>query len=54
VSTLVEGTVKILGDINISEDLSDFFQKISPDETHLKISSGVIEMKENKIIILTD
>ena len=54
VSTLVEGTVKILGDINISEDLLDFFQKISPDETHLKISSGVIEMKENKIIILTD
>lgn len=54
VSTLVKGTVKILGEINIAEDLSDIFLNISAKETHLTISSGVIEMKENKIIILTD
>ena len=54
VSTLVKGTVKILGEINISKDLSDVFSSISSKETHLSISSGVVEMKENKIIILTD
>jgi|TARA_B100000768_G_scaffold55857_1_gene54348 F-type H+-transporting ATPase subunit epsilon len=54
VSTLVKGTVKILGEINISEDLSDVFASVNSKETHLSISSGVVEMKENKIIILTD
>ena len=54
VSTLVKGTVKILGEINILEDLSDVFLSVNSKETHLSISSGVVEMKENKIIILTD
>ena len=54
VSTLVKGTVKILGEINISEDLSDVFSSVNSKETHLSISSGVVEMKENKINILTD
>ncbi len=54
VSTLTKGTVKILGDIKIPENLSDIFSKINSKETHLNISSGVVEMKENKIIILTD
>ena len=54
VSTLVKGTVKILGEINISKDLSDVFSSVNTKETHLSISSGVVEMKENKIIILTD
>ena len=54
VSTLSKGTVKILGDIKIPENLSDIFSKINSNETHLNISSGVVEMKENKIIILTD
>ena len=54
VSTLIKGTVKILGEVNITEELSDIFSKVSSKETHLNISSGVVEMKENKIIILTD
>ena len=54
VSTFVKGIVKILGEINISEDLSDVFSSVNSKETHLSISSGVVEMKENKIIILTD
>jgi|TARA_B000000477_G_C5983524_1_gene181702 F-type H+-transporting ATPase subunit epsilon len=54
VSTLIKGTVKILGEISVSEDLSDVFSNVSSNETHLSISSGVVEMKENKIIILTD
>ena len=51
VSTLIKGTVKILGEISVSEDLSDVFSNVSSNETHLSISSGVVEMKENKIII---
>ena len=54
VSTLIKGTVKILGEISVSEDLSDVFSNVSSNETHLSISSGVVEMKGNKIIILTD
>ena len=54
VSTLIKGTVKILGEISVSKDLSDVFSNVSSNETHLSISSGVVEMTENKIIILTD
>ena len=50
VSTLIKGTVKILGEISVSDDLSDVFSNVSSNETHLSISSGVVEMKENKII----
>ena len=54
VYTLTKGTVKIFGNIKIPEKLSDIFSKINSKETHLNISSGFVEMKENKIIILTD
>ena len=54
VSTLISGTIKILGEIENSDKLSDLFSVVSPKEIHLTISSGVVEMKENKVIILTD
>ena len=54
VSTLISGTIKILGEIQNSDKLSDLFSIVSPKEIHLTISSGVVEMKENKVIILTD
>ena len=54
VSTLISGTIKILGEIENSDKLSDLFSIVSPKEIHLTISSGVVEMKENKVIILTD
>ena len=54
VSTLISGTIKILGEIKNSDNLSDLFSVVSPKEIHLTISSGVVEMKENKVIILTD
>ena len=54
VSTLISGTIKILGEIENSDKLSDLFSIVSPKEIHLTISSGVDEMKENKVIILTD
>ena len=54
VSTLISGTVKISGEIEDSNRLPDSFSVISPKEIHLSVSSGVVEMKENKVIILTD
>ena len=54
VSTLISGTVKISGEIEHSNSLPDSFSVISPKEIHLSVSSGVVEMKENKVIILTD
>ena len=54
VSTLISGTVKISGKIQDSNSLPDSFSVISPKEIHLSVSSGVVEMKENKVIILTD
>ena len=54
VSTLISGTVKISGEIEDSNSLPDSFAVISPKEIHLSVSSGVVEMKENKVIILTD
>ena len=54
VSTLISGKIKILGEIENSDRLSDLFSVVSPKEIHLTVSSGVVEMKENKVIILTD
>ena len=54
VSTLITGTIKIFGEISDSNELPEVFSLISSKEIHLDISSGVIEMKENKVIILTD
>ena len=54
VSTLISGTVKISGEIEDTNSLPDSFSVISPKEIHLSVSSGVVEMKENKVIILTD
>lgn len=54
VSTLISGTVKISGEIEDSNSLPESFSFISPKEIHLSVSSGVVEMKENKVIILTD
>ena len=54
VSTLISGTIKISGEIEDSNILPDSFSVISPKEIHLSVRSGVVEMKENKVIILTD
>ena len=54
VSTLITGIIKIFGEISDSNELPEVFSLVSSKEIHLNISSGVIEMKENKVIILTD
>ena len=54
VSTLISGTIKISGEFENSESLPDSFSVVNSNELHLAVSSGVVEMKENKVIILTD
>lgn len=54
VSILKEGTVKIAGNIELNEDVQDKFSKGSAGETLLKINSGTLEMKDNKVIVLAD
>ncbi len=54
VSLLQEGEVKIQGDITIEEAFENKFTKGSNGDTVLSISSGTIEMKDNKIIVLAD
>ena len=53
VSLLKEGHVKIFGDINLEEEVTDKFTKADKG-TWLAINSGTIEMKNNKVIVLAD
>ncbi|WP_298519693.1 F0F1 ATP synthase subunit epsilon [uncultured Kordia sp.] len=53
VSLLGAGNVKIQGDITLDEDIADKFTQ-DGKETILTISSGTIEMKDNKVIVLAD
>lgn len=54
VSILKEGNVKITGNIELEEAVQDRFTKGDKNTTLLKISSGTIEMKDNKVIVLAD
>jgi len=54
VSLLKEGFVKISGNITLEEEVQDKFSKGEKNTTLLKISSGTIEMKDNKVIVLAD
>jgi len=53
VSTLIQGRIKIQGKITLDEvNKSKFTQE--GQNTYLDIQSGVIEMNDNKVILLTD
>ncbi len=54
VSLLQEGKVIIDGNISIEEDHQDKFSKDANGKIVLAITSGTIEMKDNKIIVLAD
>ncbi len=54
VSLLGTGDVKVQGDIEISEDFQNKFSKGANGETILSITSGTVEMKDNKVIVLAD
>jgi F-type H+-transporting ATPase subunit epsilon len=53
VSTLIAGHVKIRGNLKITEEnQSKFIQEGA--HTFLEIQSGTVEIRENKVILLTD
>ncbi|MGD1946018.1 MAG: F0F1 ATP synthase subunit epsilon [Croceivirga sp.] len=54
VSLLQEGNVKVQGSISIEEKFQNKFTKGPNGETVLGISSGTVEMKDNKVIVLAD
>ena len=54
VSLLQEGNVKVDGNIAIDEDYASKFSKDANGKTVLPITSGTVEMKDNKIIVLAD
>ena len=54
VSLLQEGVVKIEGNITIEEEYEAHFQTDDKGKTTLSISSGTVEMKDNRVIVLAD
>ncbi|SEP89145.1 F-type H+-transporting ATPase subunit epsilon [Hyunsoonleella jejuensis] len=53
VSLLKEGNVKISGNITLDEEVESKFTK-SDKGFWLPITSGTLEMKDNKVIVLAD
>ena len=53
VSTLTAGEVKIEGNIAIEKGQESLFKK-EGSTTYFEIKSGALEMKNNKVILLTD
>ncbi|RNC92484.1 MAG: F0F1 ATP synthase subunit epsilon [Allomuricauda sp.] len=54
VSLLQEGEVKVQGNIEIEEEFEKKFSKGANGETILAITSGTVEMNDNKVIVLAD
>ncbi|GAK91470.1 ATP synthase epsilon chain [Nonlabens ulvanivorans] len=53
VSLLVKGAVKIYGKVELDESVASLFSK-GDGTTDFQITGGVIEMKDNKAIVLAD
>jgi len=54
VSLLTKGTIKVYGNFNIDKEYADRFTDGKDKGKWLNVKSGVIEMNDNKIIILID
>lgn len=54
VSLLQEGNVKFEGSISIEEEYESRFLRDEKGKTVLRITSGTVEMKDNKVIVLVD
>ncbi len=54
VSLLQQGDVKIEGNIVLEEEYESKFSKDDKGKTILSISSGTVEMKDNRVIVLAD
>ncbi|MBY0487854.1 MAG: F0F1 ATP synthase subunit epsilon [Flavobacteriaceae bacterium] len=55
VSILKQGTVKITAaSFHFGKEVESKFTKVNDQNFNLEISSGTIEMKDNKVIVLAD
>ena len=54
VSTLKEGIVTISGKMDLDDSVQSKFKKQGVNTTLFQISSGTIEMRNNKVILLAD
>ncbi|MEM9142780.1 MAG: F0F1 ATP synthase subunit epsilon [Bacteroidota bacterium] len=54
VSLLQEGVVTVEGDIAIEEAFQNRFGRDANGKTTLSISSGTVELKDNRAIVLAD
>jgi F-type H+-transporting ATPase subunit epsilon len=55
VSILKKGTIKIAANsFAFSKEVADKFTKVNDQTYTLEITSGTIEMKDNKVIVLAD
>ncbi|MBD1260311.1 F0F1 ATP synthase subunit epsilon [Maribacter polysiphoniae] len=54
VSLLQQGNVVVDGTITIAEEYQNKFTQNAKGKTVLGISSGTVEMKDNKVIVLAD
>ncbi|PIB31485.1 F0F1 ATP synthase subunit epsilon [Maribacter sp. 4G9] len=54
VSLLQEGKVKVQGNVSLDEEYASKFTKDQNGNTVLEISSGTVELKDNKVIVLAD
>ena len=54
VSTLKKGIVTISGKIDLDDNFKNKFKKQDDNTTLFQISSGTVEMRNNKLILLAD
>ena len=54
VSTLKKGIVTISGKIDLDDTFKNKFKKQDDNTTLFQISSGTVEMRNNKLILLAD
>jgi len=54
ISVLEKGVIKVEGNIEISKDLKEVINKAQDGKWHFPIKGGVLEMKNNKAIVLAD
>lgn len=54
VSTLTKGKVKIQGELNLSEEVREKIVLENEGHYYFAINSGVIEMRNNKIVLLAE
>ncbi|MGB3591132.1 MAG: F0F1 ATP synthase subunit epsilon [Nonlabens sp.] len=53
VSLLTKGEIKIFGTVELEDEVADMFHK-SDGTTNFAITGGVLEMTDNKAIVLAD